>query len=280
MMKKFFRTVWQAGYPILIENGVNLLLTFIILMLYASMFYSANGLYAINIAADLLDENIMLLTGVVSLVMIPLFMLMIRKDTKKYGDEEPDLKMNLRIILMCVIGACGASLAGSFMMSMLGMHQSDVHFEQYVEIFNDTAPVAVVLVSIILTPLLEELLFRGLVFKRICHSYGATIAAVVSSLVYAFTFGGIARGIFGFIMGLVYSYAYTKTDRIWVPSVMHMTASTFMILLDFIIEEYGLAVTGREAVTAVIGVIAGITASVCYVLYLQKTGDDVIRKTE
>ena len=276
-MKKFLRTVWQAGYPILIEVSVNLLITGIAVLIFASMFYKSTGLMGVNIAAELLESNIMLLTGVVSFVLIPLFMYFIRSDAKKHG-EDSDAPVEIKTVLMCVLAACGAALAGAFMMSMLGLSGSNDNFAQYVEIFDDTAPVAVVLVTIIMTPLFEELLFRGLVFKRICRAYGAVAAALVSALIYAVTFGNLSQGIFGFIMGLVYAYAYTKTDKIWVPVVMHMAASTFVILLNALVENTNMAIAGSEAIAGVIGVIAGAAAAVSSVMYLQKFGKDVLVK--
>lgn len=279
-MKKLFRTIWQAGYPLLIEQGVSLLITLILLILFSSLFYQDSGLAGVSIAGDILTENILLVTGVVSLIATPIFLLMVWKDSKKFGDTTSDTPVNLKDILMCMLGACGTALAGAFMMSMMGMQIGGDTFEQYAAVFDDTAPLAMVAVSLILTPLLEELLFRGLVFRRICRSYGAVWAALFSSLVYALTAGGGAQSIFCFVMGMVYSYAYVNTDRVWVPAVMHMAASTFILLADYIVEEYGLAVVGKEAVTGVIGIIAGVTALVSFVVYMQKFGHEIITKVD
>jgi len=90
--------------------------------------------------------------------------------------------------------------------------------------------------SVILAPILEELLFRGLVFRSLrdkskwlaifassflfgfLHIYSALFAGDLSQLIYLFSYGG---------MGFAFSYAYEKRKTICVPILMHM-----IILLD------------------------------------------------
>ena len=94
--------------------------------------------------------------------------------------------------------------------------------------------------SVILAPILEELLFRGLVFRSLrdkskwlaifassflfgfLHIYSALFAGDLSQLIYLFSYGG---------MGFAFSYAYEKRKTICVPILMHMINNLVAIIL-------------------------------------------------
>ena len=94
--------------------------------------------------------------------------------------------------------------------------------------------------SVILAPVLEELLFRGLVFRSLrdkskwlaifassflfgfLHIYSALFAGDLSQLIYLLSYGG---------MGFAFSYAYEKRKTICVPILMHMINNLVAIIL-------------------------------------------------
>ena len=94
--------------------------------------------------------------------------------------------------------------------------------------------------SVILAPIVEELLFRGLVFRSLTdkskwlaifassflfgflHIYSALFAGDLSQLIYLFSYGG---------MGFAFSYAYEKRKTICVPILMHMINNLVAIIL-------------------------------------------------
>ena len=91
--------------------------------------------------------------------------------------------------------------------------------------------------SVILAPVLEELLFRGLVFRSLrdkskwlaifassflfgfLHIYSALFAGDLSQLIYLLSYGG---------MGFAFSYAYEKRKTI---CLMHMINNLVAIIL-------------------------------------------------
>ena len=94
--------------------------------------------------------------------------------------------------------------------------------------------------SVVLAPILEELLFRGLVFRSLrdkskwlaifassflfgfLHIYSALFAGDLSQLIYLLSYGG---------MGFAFSYAYEKRKTICVPILMHMINNLVAIIL-------------------------------------------------
>lgn len=80
-----------------------------------------------------------------------------------------------------------------------------------------------------LGPLGEELFFRRFAFTSLRHRWGRVVGHAGAALVFAivhFNFGAIA--IYAFL-GLVLSFAYERTGRLYVPTVIHGINNTVVV---------------------------------------------------
>ncbi len=71
----------------------------------------------------------------------------------------------------------------------------------------------------------EELVFRGLLFARLRERMSFFAAAGLSAALFALYHGNILQGIYGFFMGLLFSWAMEREKTIGAPLVMHMAAN-------------------------------------------------------
>jgi membrane protease YdiL (CAAX protease family) len=70
----------------------------------------------------------------------------------------------------------------------------------------------------ILAPIVEELVFRGIIFQRWAYRWGTRTGAIASSALFALGHGEW----FGhFLFGMVMALLYLRTRRLWVPIVAH-----------------------------------------------------------
>lgn len=74
--------------------------------------------------------------------------------------------------------------------------------------------------AIIFAPLIEELIFRGVLFNRLKIRTGIIPAIIISSFIFAIghEFGGITSA---FLFGICMCILYMKTDNILVPMTVH-----------------------------------------------------------
>lgn len=73
----------------------------------------------------------------------------------------------------------------------------------------------------ILTPIWEELFFRGIVFRRLSLRFKTTTAAVVSSIIFGLMHFGGSSMFHAFLVGVLFCYIYARTQNIWVPIILH-----------------------------------------------------------
>jgi membrane protease YdiL (CAAX protease family) len=95
---------------------------------------------------------------------------------------------------------------------------------------------ATLLDVVVLTPVLEELLFRGLLFATLRRGLGAPAAAVTSAGVFALAHGYGALGFASvFWSALLWAWAYERSGSLWPPIAAHaadnLSASLAMLLV-------------------------------------------------
>ena len=73
----------------------------------------------------------------------------------------------------------------------------------------------------ILTPIWEEVFFRGIVFRRLSLRFKTTTAAVVSSVIFGLMHFGGSSMFHAFLVGVLFCYIYARTQNIWVPIILH-----------------------------------------------------------
>ena len=85
--------------------------------------------------------------------------------------------------------------------------------------------------SIIIAPIIEELIFRGVLFNRLKVRVGIIPAMLISSFMFGIghEFGGMTSA---FLFGLCMCILYLKTDNILVPMSVHFINNTVAILLE------------------------------------------------
>lgn len=73
----------------------------------------------------------------------------------------------------------------------------------------------------ILTPIWEEIFFRGIVFRRLSIRYKTTTATIISSIIFGLMHFGGSSMLHAFLVGILFCYIYARTQNIWVPIILH-----------------------------------------------------------
>jgi hypothetical protein len=92
------------------------------------------------------------------------------------------------------------------------------------------------IVFLVVAPITEELIFRGILLHRWTAKWGITPALLISALV----FGILHANIIGlFVFGLMMALLYIKTRTLIVPMVCHSLNNLAAIALDFAAQNSG-----------------------------------------
>lgn len=139
------------------------------------------------------------------------------------------------IILWSVIGYFLAYfvqvVASLIEMKVLGISTGSSNTQNIMDI-SRTIPLFMIVPAII-APILEEVIFRKIIFGSLYKRLNFFISALLS----AFIFGAIHREFQHILiyssMGFVFAYLYVKTKRILTPIIVHAALNTTTVIAQY-----------------------------------------------
>ena len=93
---------------------------------------------------------------------------------------------------------------------------------------------AIVLILAVLTPVFEELIFRGFLLGKVQQLTGFWPAAVIVSLLFAVAHGQINVGLVTFVLSMIACYTRHRTGAVWAGIGLHMVVNLIASSLVFI----------------------------------------------
>lgn len=131
------------------------------------------------------------------------------------------------------------SIAASIEMYLFGVNPESENTQRIMEII--TALPLMVFVSSVFGPILEEIIFRKIIFGAIYEKTNFFIAALFSSVLFSVVHLDFSHLLIYTAMGFTFSFLYVRTNRIIVPIFAHVAMNTLVVLLQTFrepIEEY------------------------------------------
>lgn len=119
------------------------------------------------------------------------------------------------------------------------------------------------LVTVILAPLAEELLFRGVTLKKAQRIMPFMAANVLQALLFGIYHGNLIQGTYAFVLGLLLGFTAEYFHSIWASILLHAFVNGSAELLGLLPESMTSTVIGIAALAAV-GVVLLFVAAKLY----------------
>ena len=189
----------------------------------------------IDYTADIVDEinrilpNAVLLSVIVSgLIFGLIYWLRYRKSHK----EQPRMRaltITPKTIMLSVIIGFAMVFVSNLILALFNPLTMLVGMDFYMEQLNlisqlisgTSLPLAIVSVGIV-GPIVEEVIFRGLIFYYFQKRYSVKTAIIVQAILFGVIHLNLAQASYAIIIGLFLGYAYVYTQSIWVPIIIHV----------------------------------------------------------
>ena len=93
-----------------------------------------------------------------------------------------------------------------------------------------------VLITVVLAPVFEELIFRKLMIDR-TRVYGERLAVVLSALLFGLFHGNFSQFFYAFALGLVFGYVYVRTGKYGITLGLHMIINLVGGIISSVLAE-------------------------------------------
>jgi len=141
-------------------------------------------------------------------------------------------------IVLGIAAALGGSMAVGLLFEWLGLLvQEQARVLEIVEGAhgNGFGAEAIMLVAaaLVLAPVAEEWLFRGLLFRRVAVRSGRGLAYCISALAFAAIHDNPAGFVVYLWLGLVFAAVLERTGRLWAAVAVHMGNNAYVLAMLF-----------------------------------------------
>ena len=144
-----------------------------------------------------------------------------------WGERRPKKAVSL---ILCIILGVTASFALNILIE-LTMLQSEKY--KAVEEIQYSVPIWLgILLYGVVSPMVEEMVFRGVIYSRIKKFYSILKAIVFSALLFGLFHGNLMQLLYGTAMGILMAVCYEYVGCFAAPVLVHMSANIFIFLIS------------------------------------------------
>ena len=210
--------LWQIIYPIGIYYVVSSLMYFVLGL------FLGDG-----------QQTYMLRQLICSAATIPATMSFYKQDKIAeqvvYGTEKEKLDTKwLTDTVLAVVGAATLGIAVNNIIAMTPLVQMSEGFQEANESFFAGTVVFELLGSCLVIPIAEELLFRGVVYKRLKLYFGVTPALIGSALIFGIMHVNLVQFLYAAVIGLFLAFVLEKTGKLSMAVLGHIAANLAAVL--------------------------------------------------
>lgn len=145
-----------------------------------------------------------------------------------YKDKMPLSQTILWGALGFVLVLAG-QMIGSMIENMLGIQSESENTSSLLDTVA-VAPIAIVAI-VVFGPMLEELVFRRVIFGSLKQVTSFWLSALVSAMFFALLHNDIQHILLYAITGFILAFIYNKTGRIIAPMISHMLLNAFVVFM-------------------------------------------------
>lgn len=195
-----------------------------------------------------------LISSILTLLILGLVFL-IRK--KNFLEETSIRSMPVSGIVPVALAAVGFNVVVSKLLQIIPFPESWIESYQQNSSMIGAGNMAVAwIATVIVAPILEEIVFRGLIYTRLKQGMAAVAAAVIASLLFALSHGTIVWGIYTFLLSMILIWTFERFQSLTANICFHFFFNlTGMVLSS--IEEMPTAAEWVMFAVAVVAFVGG-----------------------
>lgn len=240
-IKRTLKDLWRLIYPVIIYFAVAFIVQFAAVRVIASAAVANGTITAAGKSTAELQEELnslinrysLHLTALTNVVLIPIYILILMGDEKKRKNSlgirytAPGIK---RLGVVFVLGM-SAAVSVNVIVSLSQIARFSPKYQQVSEVIYSGGLFMEIVSAVIAAPILEELFFRGMIYKRLRDMINVKAAVVISALFFGAFHGNLVQFVYAFIIGLMLAYVYEKFKTIWAPVIFHVGANLISVLI-------------------------------------------------
>ena len=133
--------------------------------------------------------------------------------------------------LLVMLLAASSSVGLNILLSLTGFVQSSAVYQEVArQQYSVVFAVGALLFGLV-SPITEEIVFRGVIYNRMRRYCPTAAAIVLSGLLFGVYHGNLVQGLYGGCIGILLAYTYERLHSFFIPCLFHATANLVVYTL-------------------------------------------------
>lgn len=223
-MTNYGRNIWRVLWPLLLHTAIS--------FAAAMMIGSIKGVYGVSgmSGSSLERTDATLVTVLTAVVSFPVFLSMWKKDRECFPFPGETKKQPFWFYFLAFLGGIAASCISSILMESIGLKNMFSNQVQE-ELFAAGSLLQIVGLGFVI-PVLEELLYRGVMYHRLREFLDVKPAVVTAALIFALAHGNVIQFLYALPMALILHWLQEKDGKLLAPIAFHMGANLISVIAN------------------------------------------------
>lgn len=183
-------------------------------------------------------ESSILFMVIAAVVSFPIYMFImwLRKENifKVCEFSKISLKNAAAIALMGIT----LNFVVEFLIAATSLNELSPSVEKMFRVIFERNSFVTILIGIgIVCPFIEEIIFRGLVFKELKRHLPETAALVIQAFLFGAYHMNLTQGIYAFVLGIILGLVYIWMRSIWAPVLIHIFFNSTSSVLSKLVDQ-------------------------------------------
>ena len=180
------------------------------------------------------------ITAIAGVLTIPILIWMIRQDAASRKDDITKIKktMRLRDYLFLVVISIAFTMITNFLLLLTNVAKQSETYQEISELLYAPSFGMQILCVGIAIPIVEELVFRGLIYNRLREYHSFAFSMIISAIVFGCFHGNLVQGIYGAMAGILLAYVFELFGTVKASIIVHMAMNLTSCMLTRMLQKY------------------------------------------
>lgn len=264
--------IWKMVLAPITYTGISVLVNFMFIFLCALVTIIKDPTLT---EAQLMDSteklclsNSVLITLIAALITIPIMYFVF------FDRRGERVKASIAYIFVGLFGF-GCCIFLNFLIAVVDLPSYSPTYQELTNlIYTGNVFLEIIAVGIV-APIVEELIYRGVVFKRINAMIKTIPAILLSSVIFGAIHGNLVQFVYATCLGVALCFVYIKCKSIMAPILLHVTANMVSIFASDVRPVYKML--NKPVVFVLVLVLAIIMTIICpiFIIMFSKRTDTI-----
>lgn len=170
-----------------------------------------------------------------------------RHDIKENSYERNQASVSVSIFwsISGIFIALFAQSIASAIEQQFGIKPESANTQEILSIIQQVP--SMIIVSSIIGPILEEIIFRKIIFGSLYKRFNFFLSALISSVIFGLAHMELVHLLLYSAIGFTFAFLYVKTKRIIVPIIAHVSMNTIVALVQIYQQEIEIFLKNTQA---------------------------------